>query len=86
MQPPTGNYSPALIVVSTCGKGELPAAEQAKLTRIVQQVHKDGQKIRFWAAPDNPAAWKVLHQAGVDFINTDRLEALAKFLRAKGSE
>ena len=68
------------------GKGELPAAEEAKLTRIAQQVQKDGQKIRFWAAPDNPAAWKVLHQAGVDFINTDRLEALAKFLRAKGSE
>jgi len=64
------------------GKGELPAAEQAKLKRIVQQAHEDGQKVRFWAAPDNPAAWKVLHQAGVDFINTDRLEALAKFLRA----
>ena len=68
------------------GKGELPEEEQAKLKRIVEQAHKDGQKVRFWATPDNPAAWKVLHQAGVDFINTDRLEALAKFLRAKGSE
>ena len=65
------------------GKGDLPAAEQAKLKRIVQQAHKDGQKVRFWAAPDNPATWAVLQQAGVDFINTDRLEALANFLRAK---
>ena len=65
------------------GKGDFPAAEQAKLKRIVQQAHKDGQKVRFWAAPDNPANWAVLRQAGVDFINTDRLEALAKFLRAK---
>ena len=30
-----------------------------------------------------PATWAVLRQAGVDFINTDRLEALSKFLRAK---
>ena len=65
------------------GKGDLPAAEQAKLKRIVQQAHKDGQKVRFWAAPDNPATWAVLQQADVDFINTDRLEALANFLRAK---
>ena len=65
------------------GKGDLPAAEQAKLKRIVQQAHKDGQKVRFWGAPDNPATWAVLQQAGVDFINTDRLEALANFLRAK---
>ena len=45
------------------GKGDLPATEQAKLKRIVQQAHKDGQKVRFWAAPDNPAAWAVLQQA-----------------------
>ena len=65
------------------GKGDFPAAEQAKLKRIVQQAHKDGQKVRFWAAPDNLATWQELHSAGVDFINSDRLEALAKFLRTK---
>ena len=65
------------------GRGVLPAVEQAKLRKIVRRAHNNGQKVRFWAAPDNPAAWEALHAAGVDFINTDRLEALAKFLRAK---
>ena len=63
------------------GRGELSLEEQTKLSRIVQQAHKDGQKVRFWAVPDNPAAWAVLQKAGVDFINTDRLEELANFLR-----
>ncbi len=65
------------------GRGEMPQAEQDKLRRIVRQVHKDGKKVRFWAAPDNPAAWEAFHKAGVDFINTDQLDELAKFLRAK---
>ncbi|MDP6795020.1 MAG: phosphatidylinositol-specific phospholipase C/glycerophosphodiester phosphodiesterase family protein [Verrucomicrobiota bacterium] len=68
------------------GKGELSTAEQVKLKRIAQQAHNGGQKVRFWAAPDNPAAWESLHKAGVDFINTDRLDELAKFLQAKGSD
>ena len=65
------------------GKGDLPATEQAKLAKIVKNVHADGQKIRFWAAPDNPAAWSMFHEAGVDFINTDHLKNLAEFLRGK---
>jgi len=68
------------------GEGELSMEEQAKLNRIVEQAHRDGQKVRFWAAPDNPAGWEAFHKAGVDFINTDRLDELAKFLRAKGSD
>ena len=65
------------------GKGELSEREQAKLAKLVKSAHADGQKIRFWAAPDTPAAWEALHNAGVDFINTDRLNDLAKYLRAK---
>ena len=65
------------------GNGDLPAREQAKLANIVKSAHADGQKIRFWAAPDTPAAWEIFHKAGVDFINTDHLKDLAKFLRAK---
>ena len=53
------------------------------MANIVKSAHADGQKIRFWAAPDTPAAWEIFHKAGVDFINTDHLKDLAKFLRAK---
>ncbi len=65
------------------GKGDLPAGEQAKLAKIVKSAHADRQKIRFWAAPDNPAAWEIFHKAGVDFINTDHLENLAEFLQGR---
>ena len=30
--------------------------------------------VRFWAAPDKVNAWKTLHDAGVDLINTDDLK------------
>ena len=49
----------------------------------MKSAHAGGQKIRFWAAPDTPAAWELFHKAGVDFINTDRLENLAKFLKGR---
>jgi len=65
------------------GNGDLPVREQAKLANIVKSAHAGGQKIRFWAAPDTPFAWEIFHKAGVDFINTDHLEKLAKFLRAR---
>ena len=65
------------------GKGDLTEREQAKLANIVKRANAGGQKIRFWAAPDTPFAWEIFHKAGVDFINTDHLENLARFLRAK---
>ncbi len=65
------------------GSGGMPAEEQKKLEFLVQQVHANGQMIRLWAAPDTPASWIVQQNAGVDFINSDRLEDLAKFLNTQ---
>ena len=42
--------------------------------------------VRFWAAPDNAAVWEELYRAGVDLINTDRLEQLDAFLLLKQEE
>lgn len=64
------------------GKGEIPAAEQEKLQRIVAQAHAEGRDIRFWGTPDTLAMWKVLDKCGVDAINTDDLPGLAKYLNA----
>jgi len=64
------------------GKGNFPENEKAKLKNIVKRAHQNGQKVRFWAAPDNPETWAVLYENGVDFINTDQIENLAKFLRS----
>jgi hypothetical protein len=68
------------------GNGPLPAPEHERLNRIVQQAHQRGQRVRFWATPDQAAVWRVLSEAQVDLINTDDLEGLAGFLRQKAAE
>jgi len=37
--------------------------------------------VRFWATPDTPAAWNFLMEAGVDVINTDKINELSSFLK-----
>jgi hypothetical protein len=68
------------------GEGEMPAAEREELERIVETAHASGQRVRFWATPDEAGAerealWRVLSEVGVDHINTDGLAGLEAFLR-----
>lgn len=62
------------------GEGPLPEADRSKLAQIVQKAHARGRKVRFWAAPDTPSAWKALKEGGVDFIGTDRPAQLGDWL------
>jgi len=67
------------------GQGPMPDAERAELRRIVQDAHKYGRRVRFWATPDQPspertAVWSELLAAGVDQIGTDDLGGLKTFL------
>jgi hypothetical protein len=67
------------------GKGDMPERERQKLQDIVETAHRQGQRVRFWATPDNrsqarEAVWRELVLAGVDLINTDDLEGLQQFL------
>jgi hypothetical protein len=64
-------------------KGPLPEPEQAKLKALVEQAHAQARRIRFWNAPDSPAGWAVMLEAGVDLINTDNLVGLHDFLLIK---
>lgn len=69
------------------GVGAFPDAERAKLRGIVSEAHARGQRIRFWATPDQPgpardALWGELLAAGVDHLNTDDLAGLQAFLDA----
>ena len=63
------------------GVGEMPAEERQKLRDIVQRSHAKGRVVRFWATPETSELWKELNAAGVDRINTDKLEELAAFLK-----
>jgi glycerophosphoryl diester phosphodiesterase len=61
-------------------EGLLSEAESAKLKQLVERAHQQGRRLRFWATADNPAMWAALRDAGVDYINTDDLAGLEKFL------
>ncbi len=65
------------------GRDPMPAGERAKLEGFVARARKDGRLLRFWAVPDQHEAWQVLHDTGVDLINTDKLKELARFLRSQ---
>jgi hypothetical protein len=64
--------------LSEPGKDEL-----LQIRKLAQSVHAEGKKLRLWASPDHALAWKVLMEAGVDLINSDRLEELDVFLSGK---
>lgn len=69
------------------GAGEMPADQRRKLRTIVATAHANGQRVRFWATPDEPGeerenVWNELLAARVDHINTDHLADLEKYLLA----
>lgn len=60
--------------------GQPSVEERAKLLQLVAKAHAQGRQIRWWAAPDRVEGWRELLNAGVDWINTDRLNELRVFL------
>ncbi|MDR0902505.1 MAG: phosphatase PAP2 family protein [Opitutaceae bacterium] len=63
------------------GKTPLPEEDRLRLGKVIGDVHALGKPVRFWGAPDNETAWKLFFELGVDFINTDKPEACAAWLR-----
>ncbi len=59
--------------------GSLSEEQKEKLRAYVAKAHKRGRLVRFWGTPEKPALWKELRAAGVDLINTDKLEELQRF-------
>ena len=60
---------------------KLTEADRVKVAEIIRTVHGLDKKMRFWATDDTPEAWKMLMDLGVDFINTDKINELADFLK-----
>ena len=63
------------------GQGEIPQADKRKLEELAELAHKHGLPIRLWASPDTPESWAAQAEAGLDWINTDQPEKLARFLQ-----
>lgn len=62
------------------GEGPPPSELRARLEELAALAHSQGRRIRFWGAPDRPEVWELLHETGVDLINSDDLEGLSQFL------
>ena len=71
------NYSE---ILAWNGIGTIPEEDFDLLQSISSSVHQQGKKFRVWAAPENENAWKVLLDAGIDFICTDNLEQAKSYL------
>lgn len=72
------------------GIGPMPESERQKLHAIIAQAHANGQRVRFWATPDEPGPareniWREELDAGVDYFNTDHLAQLQQFILANDS-
>lgn len=70
-----GNYS------KWDGKSELPSEDEKKIRDAIDKAHSLGKDIRFWEAPDTPAAWDKLIELGVDYLNTDKLVPCTEHLK-----
>lgn len=54
------------------------------LRRVVARAHAAGRRVRFWGTPDatpeRARVWRLLREAGVDYLNADDLDAARAFL------
>ncbi|MDR2228121.1 MAG: alkaline phosphatase [Flavobacteriaceae bacterium] len=62
------------------GKGIPRDEETARVKSAVEKAHKQQKPIRFYGAPDFPNAWVNFMDLGVDYINTDHIPDLKKFM------
>ena len=64
------------------GKGIPRDEETAKIKAAVEKAHSQQKAVRFYGAPDFPNAWVNFMDMGVDYINTDHIPDLKKFMNS----
>lgn len=62
------------------GHGPISETDMQNIRRLMDNVHAKGKKLRFWATPDFPEAWKQLMALNMDVIVTDDVQGLVDFL------
>jgi alkaline phosphatase len=64
------------------GNENIPEKEELRLKQMIDSVHSLKKQIRFWNAPDQSTAWKILMSLHVDYINTDHIPELSAYLKS----
>jgi alkaline phosphatase len=65
------------------GEGELTGKQRDTVQALVSSTHQLGKPVRFWATPDNSNAWSQLMKLKVDYLNTDKIDEMAAFLKKR---
>ena len=61
-----------------------PSASAERLATaqaLVEELHDEGRKVRFWGTPEREDLWRSLVAMGVDYIGTDDVGRLDRLLR-----
>ena len=58
------------------------AERLATAQALVEELHREGRKVRFWGTPEREDLWRSLVAMGVDFIGTDDVARLDRLLQA----
>lgn len=69
-------------LVKWSGKGIPRDEEKERITKAVEKAHASQKPVRFYGAPDFTNAWVNLIDMGVDYINTDHIPDLKKFMNS----
>ena len=62
------------------GKGVMTQPDLEKIQAIIKKVHDQHKKVRFWSTQDNVNTWMTLMNLKVDYIGTDDVPALTRFI------
>jgi alkaline phosphatase len=62
------------------GVGDIPSEDLVNIKRDIEKAHYLNRAFRFWGVPDNATTWKIMMGLGVDYLNTDHIQDLARFL------
>ena len=59
--------------------GAMAECDKKKIRAAAARAHAKGVPYRLWGFPDNPEAWQLSRELGLDYINTDRPADVAAF-------
>lgn len=62
------------------GIGEIPTQEKKILSQLVEKIHNQKKKVRFFGTPENYSSWNELIRAKVDMLGTDHIQKLRDFI------
>lgn len=65
------------------GQGQISTQEKRSLTQLVEKIHNQNKKIRFFGTPETYSTWSELIRAKVDMLGTDHIQKLRNFIDSK---